>query len=142
MKNKIYLAVLASLLVTSCSLNSAEKNTLSNQSFVKGTIVYNGNTSLPENTQVSVKINDVSLEDVASVTIGEYKISGVSSFPIPFKIDYLPSKIKKGFSYSVSTRIEKNGKLLFINDTRIPVFQSGNVEKGNIKLPVIKIGRY
>ncbi len=114
----------------------------SSQSFVKGNIVYNGNTSLPENAQVIVKINDVSRQDVASVTIGEYKTSGVSSFPIPFKIGYLPSKIKRGFRYTVSTDIEKNGKLLFTNDTRISVFQNGSIDKRDIKLPVIKIGRY
>jgi putative lipoprotein len=142
MISKIYLAILMNFLLASCSSNTLKNSTSSSQNFITGSVIYKEQTLLPKGSQISVKVLDVSRADVSSVTLGVYKTSEISRFPIPFKIDYLPSKIKRGFMYSVSARIEKNGKLLFINDTSIPVFQNGNIDKRHIKLPVIKIGGY
>jgi uncharacterized lipoprotein YbaY len=47
--------------------------------------------------------------------------------PIPFAVPYAPGKIEKNHSYNLRVRIENDtGRLLFINDTSIPVITRGN----------------
>lgn len=50
-----------------------------------------------------------------------------AQMPIPFAVPYDPGKIEENPTYSLRVRIEEGtGKLLFINDTSIPVITQGN----------------
>ena len=113
------------------------------QHFVAGNIVSIGSNIIPSDAIITVQLNDVSLMDVASITLGKEKITGITHFPVPFNISYNPKLIIKGMSYTVSARIEKDGKLLFINDTHIPVFNDFiKNDFHEIDLPVIQIKPY
>lgn len=96
-----------------------------------------GPGDLEEGLVVTVKLVDVSLADAAAKVLGEQTIRDPKAFPIPFEIPYDPKAIGPGFSYAIGVRIEKEGKLKFINDTRIPAINNGPTK--DIQAPVIKI---
>jgi putative lipoprotein len=86
---------------------------------------------------VSVKVQDISLADAAAVVLGEQIIRDPKAFPIPFAVPYDLEKTNRGVRFSIGVRIEKEGKLKFINDTNIPVIKDGPTK--DVKAPVIKI---
>ena len=70
-----------------------------------------------------VQVSDVSLMDAPAKVLGRVQISDPLSFPIKYEIVYDAERIikKRGSSFSVSARIERNGKLEFTNDTRFNI---------------------
>jgi len=86
---------------------------------------------------VTVKLQDVSLQDAAAKVLGEQVLRDPKAFPIAFSISYDPTQCKPGFRYSIGVRIEKEGKLKYINDTHIPVINEGPTK--DVKAPVIKV---
>ena len=100
----------------------------SSKAAVTGTVTYLQRIALPSDAVVTVRIEDVSKADAPPELIGEQviKTRGVQ-VPIPFAVPYGPDKIEGNLSYSLRVRIEDGtSKLLFINDTSIPVITRGN----------------
>src|SRR4030042_6615469 len=100
----------------------------SSKAAVTGTVTYLLRIALPPEAVVTVRIEDVSKADVLAEVIGEQVIQTKGAqVPIPFSVPYDPDKIDDNHSYSLRVRIEDgSGKLLFINDTSIPVITRGN----------------
>jgi len=90
---------------------------------------------------VTVRIEDVSKADTIAEVIGEQVIQTEGAqVPIPFEVAYDPDKIDETHSYSLRVRIEDgNGKLLFINDTSVPVITRGNPTQ-DIEVVVVQTG--
>ena len=104
---------------------------------ISGTVEYDGPSQFTKDTIVSVKLQDVSLMDAPAITLGEFKLTGPTKFPIPFQISYDPAALKKGVDFAIGVRIETNGKLNYINDTRISVLgRSAPPADQPIKAPV------
>ena len=74
---------------------------------------------------LTVTLADVSRQDVAAKTLAEQLIANPGASPIPFELSYDPDAIVPGHSYAVQARIEWEGRLLFINDTRHCVLTRG-----------------
>lgn len=93
---------------------------------VTGTVTYRERIALPAGAVIKVQLVDVSRADAPSVVLGEQIIpAGGRQVPFSFEIAYDPAKIDPRFSYAISARIEDDGKLLFINDTRHAVITRG-----------------
>lgn len=95
---------------------------------LNGTIVIKEDISVSPDDQVNIRIEDVSLMDVAAVMISETNLVSdtLRSSPIAFSIDYDESKIRENMSYTIRAVIrDKEGKLLWITDTHTPVFTRG-----------------
>ena len=77
----------------------------------------------------TISVNDCSLMDVAAITLGKIEIKDLKSFPFDYSVEFDESKINYGCSYgfTVSCRIEKNGKLLFLNDTRHSIIENNRL---------------
>jgi uncharacterized lipoprotein YbaY len=104
---------------------------------ISGTVEYDGPAQFTKDTIVSVKLQDVSLMDAPAITLGEFKLTGPTKFPIPFQITYDPAALKKGVDFAIGVRIETNGKLNYINDTRISVLgRSAPPADQPVKAPV------
>ena len=110
------------------------------EAVVSGTITSADTDTLPENTQITVQIQDVSLQDAPATVIGEQTIdAGGQQLPISYEVAYDPSEIDDQASYSMQVRIEDgDGNLLFINDTSIPVITNDNSTE-NVEVPVIQV---
>ncbi|UJR36198.1 hypothetical protein I4U23_028931 [Adineta vaga] len=107
--------------------------------FVTGKITHDGVNHIEKNSKIEVKLQDVSLMDVAAKLISTITITDATKFPISFKIAYDPSVVKAGHTYSVSVRITSpDHKLQFINDVRA----QANLEKSSpmVDVPVIRVG--
>jgi putative lipoprotein len=60
--------------------------------------------------------------------------------PIPFSVSYDASTIEDSHTYSLRVRIEDGaGKLLFINDTSVPVITRGNPTQ-DVEVIVVPVG--
>jgi len=95
---------------------------------VSGNATYLQRMAVPDDSTVTVRIEDTSIADAAAQVIGEQVIqTNGKQVPFPFDVSYDPGKIDERHSYSLRVRIEDGaGKLLFINDTHVPVITQGN----------------
>lgn len=77
----------------------------------------------------SVSVNDCCLMDAAARTLGKVEIKDLKSFPFEYSVKYDESRVNVGISYgfTVSCRIEKNGKLLYINDTSHSIISNDRI---------------
>ena len=103
---------------------------------VKGSIAYRERIALPPNAVVTVKLQDVSLADAPATVISEqtFETEG-AQVPFDFELSYNSADIDARHTYSVSARIEVDGKLRFISDTSYPVITDQNkTEEVNLLL--------
>ncbi|MEZ8822857.1 YbaY family lipoprotein [Vibrio amylolyticus] len=107
---------------------------------ITGSIVYRERIALPENALVTVKLQDISLADAPAeiIAVNQFETNG-AQVPFNFDLAYDTRKIKANHRYSVSARIEVDGKLRFINDTVYPVINDQN-DTSHVELRLISVG--
>ena len=124
----VMLMVLA-LIISGCNAKSS----------VSGTVNYLQKIALPPDAVVTVQLQDVSLADAPAKVIGEEVITGPEQVPIEYSVSYEYREIEDSHTYVVRARIEDGaGKLLFTNDTSIPVLTQGNPTE-NVEIMVIPV---
>ncbi|MHC8352681.1 YbaY family lipoprotein [Pseudomonas sp. RT4P38] len=104
---KLSLLGLTALLGACHTLQPAAKTSLD------GEVFYLQRIALPPSVTLS-GLQDVSLADAPAVILDEQKGSIKGQVPLPFHLSYDPAQVKPGHRYSVSARIEVDGKLMFI----------------------------
>ncbi|AWM90529.1 hypothetical protein DJ564_06690 [Pseudomonas sp. 31-12] len=105
---KCSLLGLAALLSACQTLQPAAKTSLD------GEVFYLQRIALPASATLSISLQDVSLADAPAVILNEQKGPVRGQVPLPFHLSYDPAQVKPGHRYSVSARIEVDGKLMFI----------------------------
>ncbi|MFS2200434.1 YbaY family lipoprotein [Pseudomonas sp. Pseusp3] len=104
------LTLLASLaLLTACQTPSPAP-----EISLDGDVFYLQRIALPPTATLSVSLQDVSVADAPALVLDEQKGQITGQVPLPFHLSYDPAQVKPGHRYSVSARIEVDGKLLFI----------------------------
>ena len=93
--------------------------------FLVGTVTYLQRVALTPEAEVHVELRDVSTPDVAGPPLAKQVIATPGQVPIPFTLEYDPTKIRGGRAYAVSARIVDRGQLLFVTETRVPVLTGG-----------------
>ena len=121
MKPIYAIAPLAALALAGCA--SMEPPTAA-KAQVTGSVLYRERIMLPPTATVTVTLADTSLMDAPAQVIDTQVITGGSP-PYKFALSYDPAKIVPKHTYSVSARIEVDGKLRFITDTHTPVITNG-----------------
>jgi putative lipoprotein len=106
---KLSLLGLIALLGACQSIQPAAKTSLD------GEVFYLQRIALPPTATLSVSLQDVSLADAPAVVLDEQKGQVQGQVPLPFHLSYDPAQVKPGHRYSISARIEVDGKLMFIN---------------------------
>ena len=89
-----------------------------------GTITYRERLLLPPGAVISVVLEDVSLMDVAAKQIAQVSFVAEGAPPYAFELPYNPDDIVERHRYGLRVRIERAGRLLFINDTHIDPFSA------------------
>ena len=127
------------LLLGLVALSSCGKS--SNKATVTGTATYLQRIALPPDAVMTTRIEDVSKADAPAEVIGEQVIQTQGKqVPIPFEVSYDASQIQENHSYGLRVRIEDGtGKLLFINDTNVPVITRGN-PTSDIEVILVQVG--
>jgi putative lipoprotein len=95
------------------------------QGTVSGVVTYLQRMALSPTAIVHMSIDDVSLADAPMVTISSIDIPVTHQVPIPFSLSYDPSKIDPKRHYALNARITDHGTLMFLNETRFPLFENG-----------------
>ena len=79
-----------------------------------GEVVYLQRIALPPSATLNVKLQDVSMADAPAIALAEYDGPITGQVPIPYHLVYNRNDVKAGHRYSVSARIEAEGRLLFV----------------------------
>jgi uncharacterized lipoprotein YbaY len=106
-----------------------------------GTVNYLVRVVLPDDAVLSVQLQDTSVADAPAIVIGEdvHATEG-AQVPLPFSVVYNLSDIQQNHDYTLSARItDGQGRLLFINDTAIPVITHGNPAT-DVEVLVVPVG--
>lgn len=133
MKNRhiaIALATLGSaLLLAACTWDTgASKSTPETMQPIRvtGTITWRERIALPPDAEITVRLQDVSRMDAPAVVLAEQRFTaGARQPPYPFDLIVEAARIDPRMRYTVSARVEHQGRLLFINDTSYPVLTQG-----------------
>ncbi len=105
---------------------------------VSGTVTYRQRSALPATAVLTVKLVDVSRQDVSSITIAEQGVETAGKqVPFSFDMAYDRSKIVERNRYAVQAEIRDGGRLLFITDTNYPVITQGNPR--NVEIVVVPV---
>lgn len=107
---------------------------------VSGMVTNVDNAAIPASATATIQIQDTSRADAPATVIGEQIIENPGQFPIAYQVAYDPSVIIDNHTYTMSARITAaDGRLLFINDTAIPVITRDN-PTAKVEIPVIQTG--
>lgn len=112
---------------------------------IKGRVIFKATTgkSIQPNAVLTVSVQDCSLQDAPSVTLGQRVIKEIDSFPIEFECQFDDKVIeeKSYGTYTISATIRSaDDKLLYLNDTSHPIVDSSSGKiLDTIDVEVIKI---
>ncbi|MFY8207426.1 MAG: YbaY family lipoprotein [Arenimonas sp.] len=107
------------------------------QAHVTGSATYRERMMLPPQAELTATLEDVSLADAPSVTLGEVRMQTDHAPPYAFKIPYDPARIQPQNVYAVRVRIMLDGKLLMISDTHTPVLTRGSPDSAELVLKMV-----
>jgi putative lipoprotein len=105
--------------------------------FLTGTVTYRQRVALTPQAEVQVELRDVSVQDTPGTQVAKQVIGTPGQVPIPFSLEYDPTRILGGRSYAVSARIVDRGQLLFVTEARVPVL-TGDAQ-GPIEIVVVPV---
>ena len=94
---------------------------------VTGKVIAPDGATLPEGTQIEVRVEDVSQADAKAEQVGGEIQYEVTQFPIPFEATYNPAAIDERLTYGLNVRVsDVDGNLLYINTQAYDVLTNGN----------------
>jgi putative lipoprotein len=92
---------------------------------VTGTVTYRERIMLPPSARLTVRLTDVSKQDIAGMVLAEQVISPVR-VPAAFSLGYDPAAIDSTHTYVIQARIEDGGALQFVNMEQFQVLTRGS----------------
>ncbi|MGC5702272.1 YbaY family lipoprotein [Pseudomonas sp. NFXW11] len=102
------------LLAASALLGACQSMPPAAEARLDGEVFYLQRIALPPSATLSVSLQDVSLADAPALVLAEQRGPVKGQVPLPFHLRYDPAQVKPGHRYSLSARIEVDGKLMFI----------------------------
>ena len=142
MKNNAILMVLLGVLAA-CNAEAPDdsattgEEATANLQQVTGMLMYRERIALPPGAVALVQLSDTSLADMFSYAIAYQEIEDPGNPPIPFVLEYDPSKIDERMQYGVRATISHDGQLLFTSDTHYPVLTRGAGNTADIMLIMV-----
>lgn len=88
---------------------------------VDGEVFYLQRMALPPAATLKVTLQDVTLADAPAQILASQNGPIKGQVPLPFHLTYDQKQVQPGHTYSVSARIEVDGKLLMISTERYTV---------------------
>lgn len=102
---------------------------------ITGSVTYLAKVALPPDAVLIVRIQDTSRAGAPARTLSEQRIElAGAQVPIPFRATIDRDLVGKRARITVSARIERGGKLLFINDTSYPAVVDGKPQHVDMTL--------
>ena len=88
---------------------------------VDGEVFYLQRMALPPTATLKVTLQDVTIADAPAQILASQNGPIKGQVPLPFHLTYDQKQVQPGRTYSVSARIEVDGKLLMISTERYTV---------------------
>lgn len=123
------------VLLAACA--GSQKPLSASKAMVTGSATYRERLMLPPDAELTATLEDVSLADAPSVTLGEVRMKTDHAPPYAFSIPYDPARIKAQNVYAVRVQIRRDGKLLMVSDTHTPVLTGGAPDRAELILKVL-----
>lgn len=109
----------ATALLGACSTAQPPKASLD------GEVFYLQRSALPPTAILSISLQDVSRVDAPAVVLARQSGPIKGQVPLAFHLEYDSGQVQPGHRYSISARIEADGKLLFTNPEQARVKLDG-----------------
>lgn len=110
--------------VAGCSGAGKARPATAPPALLTGTVVYRERIALPPSATLTVRLTDVSKQDVAGMVLAEQVISPVR-VPAAFALGYDPAQIDSSHTYVIQARIQVGTTLRFINMEQFQVLTWG-----------------
>jgi putative lipoprotein len=78
---------------------------------VTGTVTYLERIAMPQGAVVTVRLEDVSVADVAAVLLDQQVITAPGNVPVPYRVEYDSGSIDERHTYAVRAEIRVGGQL-------------------------------
>jgi putative lipoprotein len=127
----LLLAVLA-LSVTACGLAPSAPPAVPIPPALTGTVIYRERIALAPDTQLRVRLEEITGGDAPPQFIAETTIPRVGPPPVRFRIALDPRVIDPRRTYTLTARIERGDQVLFVNDPPARVLTGGNPSQVDI----------
>jgi putative lipoprotein len=131
------LAALA-LSATACGLIAGTPPPAPIPPALTGTVTYPERTALAPDTQLRVRLEEIARSNAPPQFIAETTIPQIGPPPVRFRIALDPRVIDPRRSYTLTARIERGERILFINDPPLRVLTGGNPSQ--VEIVVIPAG--
>ncbi|RZF91269.1 META domain-containing protein [Pseudoalteromonas sp. CO302Y] len=119
----------SSLVLSGCSEDSAEPQAeQSTMKTLNTQVTYLDRSMLPPGSVLKVQLADISKMDAKADVISEQEVQLNGAPPYNVALEYDESKIADRHRYSVSARIENQGKLLYISTTHNNPFSENTMD--------------
>jgi uncharacterized lipoprotein YbaY len=92
---------------------------------IDGHITYREFYSLPRDAVATVELREILRPGAPAVTIAQKTLTGITTTPIPFVLEYDPSLIDKRRTYVLTASITSGNRTLFVSRRTIPVINDG-----------------
>lgn len=126
-KTSLIVIGIAILIIIGIFLFGGKNNKTESVATITGSVMYLERMALPENSTVTVILQDISKTDIAAEKIAEQVIATEGKqVPIPFSISYDANKIKPANTYSLFAKIESGEDLLWVSTEHTPVITNNN----------------
>jgi putative lipoprotein len=120
------------------AMSAADPNT---GGVVSGTVAYRERIALPADAVVEVALLDVTRADASSPVIGQTTVQPAGrQVPLPYSIQYDPTRIEAGHRYAVRASIRSGGQLILTTDTAYHVITQGNPTRADLMLVRVSQG--
>ena len=107
---------------------------------IGGSIDWKTSAPLPADAVLIIRVQDTARADAPALTLAEQRIGLAGNpLPIPFKLTVDRDLIGKNAQITVTARIERKGKLLFINDTIHRALVDG--QPRHVDLQLVEVGK-
>jgi putative lipoprotein len=107
---------------------------------IGGSIAWNANVPLPADAVLIIRVQDTARADAPALTLAEQRLTPAGNpLPIPFRVTVDRDLIRKNAQITVTARIERKGKLLFINDTIHRALVDG--QPRHVDLQLVEVGK-
>lgn len=91
---------------------------------ITGTITYRDRSALPRDAVATVELRELVRSDIRPITLAKQTITGISSVPIQYSLEYDPTQIDTRRNYQLNARIESQGRELYSIKRDVPVLGS------------------
>jgi uncharacterized lipoprotein YbaY len=95
---------------------------------VDGSITYREHYSLPRDAVTTVELREILRPGAPPVTLARKTVTGVTTAPIPFSLDFDPSQIDPRRSYVLHATITSGNHTLFTTRRSFPVINQGGTK--------------